>query len=129
MALLLFIILAKNFIQELYIIFFAVLVPPLAPTILGILYGDKSLSVNWSYPAGGVVQSFAITYSYSVSECRRSHDYKGHSSISNSIEKTARNYTLREIEEDSNYTIKIMAVSSAGNNTSLPYSITTNTTG
>jgi len=57
------------------------------PIITIASYTNKSISVNWSYPIDEAVESFTISYSYKVAECRRSPDYSGHGNISH-IEKT-----------------------------------------
>ena len=78
---------------------------PATPNIIGTLYRNKSIFVNWSHPSNEVIEQFTISYSCIVLECMGSPDCSGH----NNVKNMRRNYTIKEVEEDSDYTITIIA--------------------
>ena len=105
-------------LQQLY----AAMIPS-APTIIGTLYRNKSIFMNWSHPTNEAIEHFTISYSCIVLECMGSPDCSGLNNVTN----TRMNYTIEEVEEDSNYTITIIAVNRNGRTMSAPHTITTNT--
>ena len=95
---------------------------PSAPVIIGTFYRNRSIFVNWSHPTNEVTELFTISYYYNVLECRGS---LGNYSDRDNVTNTRRNYIISETEEDSDYTITIIAVNGTGSNMSAPHTVTT----
>lgn len=77
-----------------------------------------TLLITWS--VSGSIQQLEVVYSYTVNRCFALRGTTQRDTIDGSM----RSYTLRDLNEDSNYTITVRAISLAGSTNS---TITANT--
>ena len=85
---------------------------------------STTIALSWTQ-SGSSVDSYTISYTYTIRRC-------GSSPVSGSEEISdgnARSFTLTDLEEDSDYTITLTAISAAGQLTSHQITATTNTAG
>ena len=68
-----------------------------------------TLTINWV--ASGTIDRFEITYSYTVKRCSASPGAARTDTIS---DVSMRSYTLRDLNEDSRYTITVRAINVIG---------------
>ena len=69
-----------------------------------------SITLSWEQPAGDVVDRYDIVYTYQGG-CS---DYTQPENMATVIDGTAREYTLQNLQEFSDYTISVAAVNGAG---------------
>ena len=70
-----------------------------------------TLTINWT--VSGVIDQFEVTYNYTINRC--SVPRLTFSSLTVNISNgSMRSHTLRDLNEDSNYTINVTAVNAAG---------------
>ena len=82
-----------------------------------------TIALSWSQSA--TVDRYTVSYTYTIRRCG-SGPVSGSEEISDG---NARSFTLTDLEEDSDYTITLTAISAAGQLTSNEISATTNTAG
>ena len=82
---------------------------------------STSIMLTWSQPTGEVVDSYLISYDYELRLCPGF----GGNNVMRSTDGSARAFTLTRVEEDSEFTISIIARNAAAD--SLPAQITTHT--
>ena len=83
--------------------------PPTTPT--GLSHSSiqsTSITLTWSQPTGDIVDSYIITYSFTIRVC----GVPGGSTVM--VGGSSREYTLTDLEENSDYTISITARNEAG---------------
>ena len=83
--------------------------PPTTPT--GLSHSSiqsTSINLTWSQPTGDIVDSYIITYSFTIRVC----GVTGGSTVM--VGGSSREYTLTDLEENSDYTISITARNEAG---------------
>ena len=74
-----------------------------------------SISLTWEQPPGvDDVESYEIIYNYTVHECRAESDSNNFSTVNVTLSGSLKNYTILNslvtpVEEDSTYTISLMA--------------------
>ena len=85
--------------------------PPTNPVITKVTPQTTSIDLAWSQPAGDVVDSFTISYSYVIRGCNGS--VLGGDTITG-IDGSIRAYSLSNLEENSDFDISITAVNGAG---------------
>ena len=85
--------------------------PPTTPIITKVTPQTTSIDLAWSQPAGDVVDSFTISYSFVTRGCDSS--VLGWDTITG-IDGSIRAYSLSNIEENSDYDISFTAVNGAG---------------
>ena len=99
-----------DFLQ--YIIFLLFLQtsdPPSSPTGLSSSsIQSTSITLTWNQPTGDIVDSYIITYSFTIRVC----GVTGGSTVM--VGGSSREYTLTDLEENSDYTISITARNEAG---------------
>ena len=71
--------------------------------------GNTSITLVWTQPAGEVVDSYLITYSFTVTGCP---GVDGNSMMT--VSGSSSNHTLTGLEENSVFTISILARNGAG---------------
>ena len=94
--------------------------PPSTPTILNTSSMSTNITLTWSQSPGDVVDSYQISYSFTVRGCGD----VGGDNVS-TITGSSRDYTLTGLEENSDITINITAMNGAGS--SPPATIITRT--
>lgn len=92
--------------------------PPAAPTNLTASPGTTSLDLAWTQPPGEPVDSYLITYNYTVRGCDATGG--GSSNVT-----SGDNETLISAEENADYTISISARNGAGESESVIVMTTT----
>ena len=85
---------------------------------------STTINLNWTQ-SGSSVDSYTVSYTYTIRQCG-SGPVSGSEEISNG---NARSFTLTDLEEDSDYTITLTAISAAGQLTSNQISTNTDTAG
>ncbi len=95
--------------------------PPLSPTGLTASPMATSIDLTWVQPTGDMVESYIISYTFSINGCLGEDGTK----MIPLSDWTPRQYTLSGVEEDAGYTISITAMNGAGS--SNPASIMTTT--
>ena len=99
---------------------------PKTPTNL--TYSSRSptsITLSWDQPAGVVVDRYVIVYTYQGG-CS---DYTQPENIATVNDGTAREYTLQNLQEFSDYSINITAVNDAGQSMQTHLKSTTQTAG
>ena len=94
----------------------------LAPSVplISVTPQTTTISLNWIQPPGDVVDFYNIAYTSTTEECRGTIHFMLINSISG-INGSLRSYTLKNLEEDSEYNITVEAVKGAGKaGTTLP---------
>ena len=85
--------------------------PPSSPTNLASpSQSPTSITLSWEQPAGDIVDRYDIVYTY-LGGCS---DYTQPENMTTVIDGTAREYTLQNLQEFSDYNITIAAVNYAG---------------
>ena len=82
--------------------------PPNSPVMLSTSPQSTSITLTWSQSPGDVVDSYQISYSFTIRGCGMGG---GHVSTVNG---SSREYTLTGLEENSDFTINITAMNGAG---------------
>ena len=85
---------------------------------------SSTIALSWTQ-SGSSVDSYTVSYTYTIRRC-------GSGTVSESQEisdDNARSFTLLDLEEDSDYTITLTAISTAGQLTSNQITSTTVTAG
>ena len=75
-----------------------------------------SISLSWSVPSGSVVDSYEVMWERDTSAGECPDEDEGSTIISDG--STSHMYTIRGLEEDSNYTISVRASNIAGSTVS-----------
>ena len=84
--------------------------PPSQPINLTAVPASKSISISWAIKDQEIIHSYHLQYSYIIRECHNIN-----SSLMNmSLEKSGTNYKLKGLEEDSSFSISLVAVNPAG---------------
>ena len=84
---------------------------PSTPTISTFSFPTPtSITLSWEQPAGDAVDRYDIVYTYQGG-CS---DYTQPENMATVNDGTAREYTLQNLQEFSDYTISVVAVNSAG---------------
>ena len=81
---------------------------PSSTTIMSVTSQSTSITLTWSQSPGDVVDSYQISYSFTIRGCGARG---GHVSTVNG---SSREYTLTGLEENSDFTINITAMNGAG---------------
>ena len=85
--------------------------PPSSPTNLASpSQSPTSITLSWEQPAGDVVDRYDIAYTYQGG-CS---DYTQPENMATVNDGTAREYTLQNLQEFSDYTISVAAVNGGG---------------
>ena len=95
-----------------------------APELTGGTATSTTIGLSWT-KSGSSVDSYTVSYTYTIRRC-------GSGPMSGSVEISdgnVRSFTLTDLEEDSDYTITLTAISAAGQLTSNQISTTTDTAG
>ena len=97
-----------------------------APVLSDATATSTTIALSWTQ-SGSSVDSYTISYNYTIRRCG-SGPMTGSEEISDG---NGRNFTLTglELEEDSDYTITLTAISAAGQLTSNQITTTTDTAG
>ena len=85
--------------------------------------GPTTIAISWTQSVN--VDRYTVSYTYTIRRCG-SGPVSGSEEISDG---NARSFTLTDLEEDSNYTITLTAISAAGQLTSNQIITTTTTAG
>ena len=91
-----------------------------APDITDISATATTIALSWTQ--NGNVDSFTVSYNYTIRRCGPASPVSGSEVISDG---NARSFTLTDLEEDSDYTITLTA--NSGNKNFLSEQITTTT--
>ena len=83
--------------------------PPSSPTILSTSPQSTSITLTWSQPSMDVVDSYQISYSFTIRGCGTTMP-----TIVVSAAGSSREYFLTRLEENSDFTISITAMNGAG---------------
>ena len=70
------------------------------------------INVTWTKKDNDIVHSYELQYNYSIRECRSKSDVINVSI--NSGNNITNSYTLYNVEEDSDFTISLVAINPAG---------------
>ena len=92
------------------------------PVLMDATATSTTIALSWTQ-SGSSVDSYTVSYNYTIRRC-------GSSPVSGSEEISdgnARSFTLTGLEEDSDYTITLTAISAAGQLTSNQITTTTTT--
>ena len=95
-----------------------------APVLMDATATSTTIALSWTQ-SGSSVDSYTVSYNYTIRKC-------GSGPVSRSkriSDVNARSFTLTDIEEDSDYTITLTAISAAGQLTSNQITTTTNISG
>ena len=95
-----------------------------APVLMDATATSITIALSWTQ-SGSSVDSYTVSYTYTIRRC-------GLGPVSGSKDfrnGNARSFTLTDLEEDSDYTITLTAISAAGQFTSNQISTTTGTAG
>ena len=95
-----------------------------APILMDATATSTTIALSWTQ-SGSSVDSYTVSYTYTIRRCG-SGPVPGSEEISDG---NARSFTLKNIEEDSDYTITLTANSAAGQLASNQISTTTTTAG
>ena len=95
-----------------------------SPVLMDAAATSTTIALSWTQ-SGSSVDSYTVSYTYTIRRCGSCPE-SGSEEISDS---NARSFTLTDLEEDSNYTITLTAISAAGQLTSNQISTTTATAG
>ena len=87
-------------------------VPPPSPTDLTASSMATSIDLTWVQPTGDMVESYLISYTFSINGCPGEDDTR----MIPLSDGTTRQYTISGVEEDARYTISITAMNGAGSN-------------
>ena len=82
---------------------------------------STTIALSWTQ-SGSSVDSYTVSYNYTIRRCGSGPVSSGSEEISDG---NARNFTLTDLEEDSDYIITLTAISAAGQLTSNQISTTT----
>ena len=97
-----------------------------APVLMDATATSTTIDLSWTQ-SGSFVDSYTVSYTYTIRRCARgSGPVSGSEEISDG---NARSFTLTDLEEDSDYTTTLTAISAAGQATSGQISRTTDTSG
>ena len=100
--------------------------PPSSPTTLASpSQSPTSITLSWEQPAGDVVDRYDIVYTY-LGGCS---DYTQPENMAAVNDGAAREYTLQNLQEFSNYTLTITAVNYAGQSIQTKLTATTQLAG
>ena len=91
---------------------------------MGATATSTTIALSWTQ-SGGSVDSYIVSYTYTIRRCG-SGPVSGSEVISDG---NARSFTLTGLEEDSDYTITLTAISAAGQHVSNQVTTTTDTAG
>ena len=97
-----------------------------APVLMDVTATSTTIDLSWTQN-GSSVESYTVSYNYTIRRC-------GSGPVSGSedpeiSDSNARNFTLTNLEEDSDYTITLTAISAAVKLTSNKINTTTTTAG
>ena len=95
-----------------------------APVLMDATATSTTIALSWTQ-SGSSVDNYTLSYNYTIRRC-------GSGPVSGSVEISdgnARRFTLTELEEDSDYTITLIAISTSGQRTSNQITTTTDTAG
>ena len=95
-----------------------------APVLMDATATSTTIALSWTQ-SGSSVDSYTVSYTYTIRRCG-SGPVSGSEEIRNG---NARHFTLTDLEEDSDYTITLTAISAAGQFVSNQISITTTIAG
>ena len=98
---------------------------PSPPTILNTSPQSTSITLTWSQPSGDVVDSYQISYSYTIRVCGNLVMNAANISVANS----SRMYSLTGLEENSDYTIFLTAINVNGSSPTVNTAIRTTLAG
>ena len=104
--------------------FYALYTLVVAPVLMGATDISTTIALSWTQ-TGSSVDGYTVSYNYTIRTCG-SGPVSGSEEISDG---NARSFTLTDLEEDSDYTITLTAISAAGQLTSNQISTTTATAG
>ena len=91
-----------------------------APVLMNATATSTTIDLSWTQ-SGSSVDSYTVSYTYTIRRC-------GYPSEEIS-DGNARSFTLTDLEEDSDYTITLTAISAAGQATSNQITATTSEAG
>ena len=91
-----------------------------APVLIDATATSTTINLSWTQ-SGSSVDSYTVSYTYTIRRCGCPSE-----EISDG---NARSFTLTDLEEDSNYTITLTAISAAGQATSNQITATTSEAG
>ena len=94
------------------------------PVLMDATATSTTIALSWTQ-SGSSVDSYTVSYNYTIRRCG-SDPESGSEEISDG---NARSFTWTDLEEDSDYTITLTAISLTGQLTSNQISTTTNTAG
>ena len=94
------------------------------PVLMDATATSTTIPLSWTQ-SGSSVDSYTVSYTYTIRRCSSS-PVSGSEDISDG---NARSFTLTDLEEDSNYTITLTAISAAGQATSNQITATTSEAG
>ena len=85
-----------------------------------------SITVTWEHP-GGLLDSYELAYRYFINECGNNI---GDPPVTMTLSSSQNNYTIENgpstpVEEDSDYSISLVAINSAGRSSSARVLVTT----
>ena len=95
-----------------------------APVFMDATATSTTIALSWTQ-SGSSVDSYTVSYTYAIRRCG-SGPVSGREEISDG---NARSFILTDLEEDSDYTISLTAISAAGQLNSNQISTTTATAG
>ena len=95
-----------------------------APVLMDVTATSTTIALSWTQ-SGSSVDSYTVSYTYTIRRCG-SGPVSGSEEIRNG---NSRSFTLTDLEEDSDYTITLTAISAAGQLVSNQISITTTIAG
>ena len=109
----------------LQILFSTALVPSSPTNLASPSQSPTSITLSWEQPAGDAVYRYDIVYTYQGG-CS---DYTQPENMATLNDGTAREYTLKNLQEFSDYTINVTAVNATGTSAPAVIMITTSATG
>ena len=83
--------------------------PPSQPINLTAVPASKSISISWAIKAQDVVHSYHLLYSFVIRECHVNSNV-----MNMSLTISGTHYDLQDLEEDSRFSISLVAVNPAG---------------
>ena len=96
-----------------------------APALMDTAATSTTIALSWTQ-SGSSVDSYTVSYIYTIRRCGSGHLSGSEEEINDG---NARSFTLTDLEEDSDYTISLTAISEAGQLTSNQITVTTTSAG
>ena len=81
---------------------------------------STSIIVSWSINKEDIVFTYELQYTYIIKECQRSSDI-----MKITFAGSANSYILENLEEDSDFTISLVAINPAGRSEAASVNVTT----